>query len=365
MNAFLNRIGMTIPIIQAPMAGVSTPELASSVSRAGGLGSLGVGNVDAGRARDMIRKVRTLTDRPFNVNLFCHHPPVADPQKESAWLRLLSSHFSKFGARPSESLREIYNSFVTDEAMLTMLLEERPSVVSFHFGLPPADRITALKSAGIILLATATNLSEGRRLCDAGIDAIVAQGYEAGGHRGVFDPSIDDECLPTLTLTRQLVDALPLPIIAAGGIMDGAGIAAAMAVGACAAQLGTAYLLCPESSVDAGFRAALLARPPRPTVITNAISGRPARSLANRFTAIGESVDRQSIPDYPRAYDAGKHLHSAAMQKGEFGYGAQWAGQGFSQSRAMPAAELTRQLDEELTNALADARRVATTSDPG
>ena len=179
-------------------------------------------------------------------------------------------------------------------------------MVSFHFGLPTRDRIEALQAAGIVLLATATSLEEGKTIAAAGLDAIVAQGYEAGGHRGMFDPDLEDESLGTMALTRLLVKTLDIPVIAAGGIMDGAGIAAALMLGASAAQLGTAFIACPDSSADADFRAALLGPASEHTVMTAAISGRPARCLANRFTALAQSISRESIPDYPIAYDAGK-----------------------------------------------------------
>jgi nitronate monooxygenase len=239
------------------------------------------------------------------------------------------------------------------------LLAERPAVVSFHFGLPDRERIEALRAAGIVLFATVTNLDEGRAVAAAGIDAVVAQGYEAGGHRGVFDPDVQDDQLGTMALTRQLVRNLDTSVIAAGGIMDGAGIAAALTLGAVAAQLGTAFVACPESSADAGFRAALLGPPAEHTVMTSAISGRPARCLANRFTALGGAVDRQSIPDYPIAYDAGKALHAAAKAAGEFGYGAQWAGQGVPLARALPAGELVARLRNEMEDALSTQVRLS------
>ena len=356
MDAFLSRLGVKRPIIQAPMAGVSTPEMAGAVSNAGGLGSIGVGNVDAEAARRLIRQVRTLTDRPFNVNVFCHQPAVADPEKEAAWLRFLSPHFSRFGTKPPGRLHEIYKSFVTDEAMQTMLREERPPIVSFHFGLPSAQTIAALKSVGMILLATATNLSEARRIHAAGVDAIVAQGYEAGGHRGVFDVNVSDECLGTMALTRLLVKALPIPIVAAGGIMDGAGIAASLSLGASAAQLGTAFILCPESTADAGYREALQSDSGEHTAMTTAISGRPARSLPNRFTALGQAVVAGAVPAYPIAYGAAKSLHAAAKAAGEYGYGAQWAGQGAPLARKLPAAELVQVLWQELGQAVATTK---------
>jgi nitronate monooxygenase len=236
--------------------------------------------------------------------------------------------------------------------MQAALLVERPPIVSFHFGIPSHEYIAALHKVGIVLLGTATNLEEGRTIAAAGIDAVVAQGYEAGGHRGVFDPHAADERLGTLALTRLLVRKLGIPVIAAGGIMDGAGIAAALMLGASAAQLGTAFVACSESAADAGHRAALLGAGAEHTVMTTAISGRPARSLANRFTALGESVDPRAIPTYPIAYDAGKALHAAAKSAGEFGYGAQWAGQGAPLARALPAGELIARLRQETHDAL-------------
>ncbi len=232
MNDLLQTLGLSLPIIQAPMAGVSTPAMAAAVSNAGALGSIGVGAVNAETARGMIRAVRAATDRPFNVNLFCHRPPVANHQREAAWLARLTPIFTSFGAAPPDRLTEIYTSFVEDDEMLAMLLEERPRIVSFHFGLPAAERIAALHNAGIILLATATNLDEAKQIAEAGIDAVVAQGYEAGGHRGVFDPDALDQRLGTIALTRLLARELPIPVIAAGGIMDGAGIAACIVLGA-------------------------------------------------------------------------------------------------------------------------------------
>ncbi len=237
--------------------------------------------------------------------------------------------------------------------MLAMLLEERPKVVSFHFGIPAAQRIAALREAGIVLLATATNLSEAKIIAGAGIDGVVAQGFEAGGHRGVFDPEAPDDCLGTLALTRLLVRALDIPVIAAGGIMDGAGIAACLLLGASAAQLGTAFVGCLESAADAGYRAALFSAASEHTAMTRAISGRPARCLANKFTALGAEVEGGAIPDYPIAYDAGKALNAAAKTAGEAGFGAQWAGQGAPLARKMPAAMLVAELRSELERSLA------------
>lgn len=344
----LDRLGMTLPIIQAPMAGISTPALAAAVSNAGGLGSIGVGATDPAGARMMIEELRARTQRAFNVNVFVHAKPKADPAREADWLTWLAPLFAEFGAEPPRALRTIYKSFSEDPDMLALLLEMKPAVVSLHFGLPSSDAIQALKAAGITLLATATNLDEARAIEAAGIDAIVAQGIEAGGHRGVFDPTVTDDGLGILALTRLLVRQTALPVVAAGGFMDGAGIAAALDLGAVAAQLGTAFISCPESAADEAYREALKGPGARHTCLTTLISGRPARALANRFTALEANMLDRLPPDYPIAYDAGKALNAAARATGEYGFGAQWAGQGAPLSRSMPAVELVATLAREL-----------------
>jgi nitronate monooxygenase len=347
----LELLEIDAPIIQAPMAGVSTPEMAAAVSNAGALGSIGVGATNAAGARQMISAFRERSRRSLHVNVFCHAPARADAAREARWLELLRPEFAHLGAVPPTTLNEIYRSFVEDDDMLAVLLAERPKVVSFHFGVPSRERITALHDAGIVLLGSATSVAEARVLVAADVDAVVAQGYEAGGHRGVFDPNADDDRLGTLALTRLLVRAIDRPVIAAGGIMDGAGVAAALRLGASATQLGTAFVACDESQADAGYRAALKSDAAHHTVMTRAVSGRPARSLANRFTALGRNVAPRDVPDYPIAYDAGKALHAAGRAKGEFGFGAQWAGQGAPLSRAMPAGDLVALLRHEVLDA--------------
>ena len=352
LNPLLRKLGITQPIIQAPMAGTSTPALAAAVSNAGGLGSIGVGAMTAEAAGKNIAAVRTATNQPFNVNVFCHRPPEPDPAREATWTRHLAPTFAQYGATPPAALREIYKSFVNGEAMFALFLKERPAIVSFHFGLPSPVKIAALRGAGILLLAGATNLHEARAVEAAGVDAVVAQGYEAGGHRGVFDPAAPDERLGTLALTRLLARSLSVPVIAAGGIMDGAGIAAVLTLGASAAQLGTAFIACPETDADAAHRAALLDKENVRTVMTTAISGRPARGIANRFTALGADVPDSLIAPYPMAYDAGKALNAAAKAKGETGFAAQWAGQGAALARALPADTLVAVLHAEMERAL-------------
>ncbi|MDL2192677.1 nitronate monooxygenase [Cobetia sp. LC6] len=343
----LERLGLQWPIIQAPMAGVSTPHLAAEVSKAGGLGSIGVGATNADGARRMITELRALTDRPFNVNVFVHSAPTHGSARESAWRKWLAPRFQDFEATPPDRLDTLYTSFADDPDMQAMLLETRPPVISFHFGLPSRDIIRALKESGIWLMATATNLEEAHAIEQAGLDAIVAQGFEAGGHRGMFDPKAADNQLSTAALTRQLVDATHLPIIAAGGIMTGEAIAATLANGAVAAQLGTAFIACPESSADAAYRDALAGPAAHDTRMTSIVSGRPARILANRFISLMEDPSCPIPPDYALAYAAGKALNAAARSQGVTGFGAQWAGQGAPLSRAMPAGELMAILGQE------------------
>jgi nitronate monooxygenase len=297
----------------------------------------------------MIESLKRLTGRPFNVNVFAHRPAKADRERERAWLDALKPVFQRFDAEPPVALREIYTSFLADPAMLELFLETRPAVVSFHFGLPPAQAIARLKAAGIVLFSSATNLDEAEQAVAAGADAIVAQGYEAGGHRGVFDPAAPDSQLGVTALTRLLVNRIAIPVIAAGGFMDGAGIAAMLDLGAEAAQLGTAFIACPESSADQPYRDALFGPGASATEMTALISGRPARCLPNAFTALKDGALRGvKIPDYPIAYDAGKALAAAGRAKGDGGFGAQWAGQGAPLARAMPAAKLVETLAREL-----------------
>ena len=340
-------LNLAHPIIQAPMAGVSTPALAAAVCNAGALGSLGLGASDAATARQMIEDLRSRTDKPFNVNLFVHAAPAPDPAREADWLDRLRPVFAEFDAEPPEHLRVIYRSFAEDPEMLAMLLDLRPEVVSFHFGLPPDAAVGALRAAGIRLWASATSLAEARACEAAGMDAVIAQGIEAGGHRGIFDPAGPDSGLGTLALTRLLVTHLSVPVIAAGGIMDGAGIRATLALGAHAAQLGTAFIGCPESSASEAHRAALTGPAGQATQLTALLSGRPARTLASRFTALAPHLAGIAPPDYPIAYDAAKALHAAASACGEPGFGAHWAGQGAPLARPMPAADLVALLARE------------------
>jgi nitronate monooxygenase len=347
VSTLLRLLAIDHPIVQAPMAGVSTPAMAAAVSSAGALGSIGVGATDAAGARAMIAAFRERSTRSLNVNVFCHAPARADAAREAAWIARLRPEFERLDAAPPPALSEIYRSFLVDDDMLAALVAERPRVVSFHFGVPSPDRVRALRDAGIVLLGSATHLGEARRLVAAGVQVVVAQGYEAGGHRGVFDPDAHDDQLGTMALTRILARDLPVPVLSAGGIMDGAGIAAAIRLGASGAQLGTAFVTASESQADDGYRAAMASDAAHHTVMTRAISGRPARCLANRFTAWAAGVSPRDVPDYPIAYDLGKALHAAGKRLKEAGFGAQWAGQGAPLARTLPAAELVTQLVAE------------------
>ena len=353
-TALADRLSLDLPIIQAPMAGTSTPELAAAVSNAGALGSISIGSVDAAEGRRQIQTLKALTTRPVNVNVFCHAPTPPDPARDRVWIDCLRPIFSQFGAAPPERLHDIYQSFLTDDAKLAVLLDEKPAVVSFHFGLPQADRIAALKAVGCILIASATTPEEGRLAQTAGIDMVVAQGIEAGGHRGVFDPA-DDARFATLPLTRLLARELHVPVIAAGGLMDGAGIAAVLALGAAGAQLGTAFVSCPESAANAAYRAALAGPRAQRTRVSPAISGRPARGIENAFM---QRADEALVAGYPYAYDVGKALNAATSLQGDDGYAPQWAGQAAPLGRALPAAELVEALAQETRAAIGDLQRL-------
>lgn len=333
---------LAIPVIQAPMAGTATPELAAEVSRAGGLGSLGLGSVNADKAAQMMAETQQrLGSNRYGVNLFCHRPGQHDLKREQDWLDYLTPEFSRFDAKVPTSLHQIYRSFLDDDAMLTAVVAARPAVVSFHFRLPRRDQIAALRGCGAYLMATATSLDEAVAVREAGLDAIVVQGFEAGGHRGVFDPDGPDDQLPLDVLLAQL-KGIGLPVVAAGGVMDGHDAVSKFRLGAVAVQMGTAFVACPESAAGPEYRARLGVVP---TVMTTAISGRPARGMQNRLTQVGSSEQCPVLPDYPMVYDATKALSAAA---GGSDYAAHWAGTEAHRSRAVPAAELMSLLAAEI-----------------
>jgi len=347
---FCQRLGIRYPIIQAPMAGVSTPALAAAVAEAGGLGSLGIGSSDMPKAREMIRQTRALTAAPFNVNVFCHAPASRDAARENAWLAHLAPLFAEVGIAPPTRLEEIYTSFLEDSDTFDMLLERPPAVVSFHFGLPSAECIAALRERGVVTMATATSLAEAQQIAQSGVEAIVAQGHEAGGHRGVFEPDAEDENLSTAELVRLLVAQTSLPVIAAGGIMEGRDIRAVLDQGAVAVQMGTAFVPCPESAADESYRRNLLSARANTTRMTRVLSGRPARGMVNRLIEHGEAPGSPVPADYPLAYDAAKQLDAASRNAGpdlRDEFAAQWAGTGAPRVRELPAGVLIEALVSE------------------
>ncbi|WP_018717006.1 NAD(P)H-dependent flavin oxidoreductase [Arhodomonas aquaeolei] len=348
--AFRALFGVPYPVVQAPMAGVSTPALAAAVAEAGGLGSLGLGGSGVEQARGQIRELRALTAQPFNVNFFCHTRPRNRPAVTRAWLERLRPHFEAQHAEVPESLDEIYVPIDANPAMVAMLCEEQPPVVSFHFGVPGVDIVRSIHGYGGRVLISVTTPAEGQAAEAAGADAVVAQGIEAGGHRGNFDAG-EDEALGLMPLVRRLVARLSVPVIASGGIMDGPGIRAVLALGAVGAQLGTAFIPCPESAATAAHRTALRSDSAARTAVTRAISGRPARGVAGVFQDEIGRCDDDSVPDYPLAYDAAKQLHAAARAAGSTAYSPNWAGQGAPLCREMPAGVLVARLVQELLTA--------------
>lgn len=342
-----DRFGLRIPLIQAPMAGVSTPELAAAVTNAGGLGSVALGALSADVADRELARTRELTDGPILANVFVHAAPVRSVAKEAAFISALVPFFERVGVEPPERLTEPYQSFNENDDLLEVLVRARPEAVSFHFGPGSPDRIDALKAAGMTILATATTLAEADLLSRSGIDMLVLQHTDAGGHSGAFLDLGNRERPASATpdldrLVASCAEELALPVIAAGGLMDGRDIGRVIAAGAAGAQLGTAFIACPETSASEAYRARLVSNPA--TRSTHRISGRLARGIESALIQALEGID-VAVPDYPVAYDAVKRLVAAV---GDPEFAVMWAGAGSSRARALPAAELIMRLIEEL-----------------
>ena len=349
-HALLESLEIEYPIVLAPLGGgPGTPELAAAVSEAGGLGALGAAYLTAAQTREAIRKVRSLTRKPFQVNLFCGGREAGRLFEAGPMLALLAEVHQKLGL-PAPVLPEMpADPF---PAQFEVVLEERPAAFSFTFGIPDPEAMQRLKAAGILVLGTATTVEEGRQLQKAGVDALVAQGAEAGAHRGTFAGSFETSMVPLAELVRGMVRECSIPVIAAGGIMDGGDIAAALANGAAAAQLGTAFLACPESGASEAYKRAILAAREDTTVITSAFSGKPARGLANTF--IEKLAGREEIIlPFPLQNVLTRPMRAAAAQRGDAGYLSLWAGQGVARARSLPAGELVRVLMAELHDAQA------------
>ncbi|MEO8558874.1 MAG: nitronate monooxygenase family protein [Rhodospirillales bacterium] len=346
----MDLFGIELPILQAPMAGAQGLEMAIAVSEAGGLGALPCAMLSLEQARAELGIVRQRTQRPFNVNFFCHQPPVADPARDAAWKKRLASYYSELGldlaAVPGGALRQPF-----DDAFCQVIEEFKPAVASFHFGLPNRRLRDRVKATGAKMIASATSVEEARWLEGEGCDAIIAQGYEAGGHRGVFMSKHLAAQPGTMALVPQMVDAVKVPVIAAGGIGDARGMVAALALGASAVQIGTAYLLTPESKISQLHRDALKQAHDDSTVLTNVFTGRPARGIVNRVVAELGPISSDS-PEFPLAANAIGPLRAKAEAAGSTDFTPLWSGQAPTLAREMPAGELTTKLAVEAIDLL-------------
>jgi len=351
-NRLLERLDIQLPVIQAPMAGACGSAMAIAVSEAGGLGSLPCAMLDASTIRAEIGVIRQRTSKPYNVNFFTHQPAEFDPDREAAWKARLSVYFDELGIERTLVTPSV-NRAPFDEAMCDIVEDLRPPVVSFHFGLPAETFLARVKDAGCLVLSTATTVAEARWLEEHGCDAIIAQGYEAGGHRGMFLTEDLASQVGTMALVPQVVDAVAVPVIAAGGIGDGRGVAAALALGASAVQVGTAYLLTPESLITDLHRAALKDASDRPTALTNVFTGRPARGLMNRIMReIGPMSDL--APAFPTAGGALAPLKAKAEATHSSDFSSLWSGQAVGLGQEHGAGALTQELAEGARRTLAE-----------
>jgi nitronate monooxygenase len=339
---FLDLVKTEYPIVLAPMAGVMDHDLAAAVAEGGGLASLPCAMLTPDKIREQVNIVRQRAAAPINVNFFCHQAVEADPAREAGWRRRLASYYQEHGLDPNAPVT-FANRAPFDAAMCTVVEELKPEVVSFHFGLPEPALLKRVKATGAVIMASATVVREAVWLEQNGADVIIAQGAEAGGHRGMFLTDRLAEQVGNLALVPQVVDAVKVPVIVAGGIADGRGIAAAFALGAAGVQIGSAYLRCPESKSGGPARAALAAATDESTVITNVMTGRWARGVANRvMREVGPmSAD---APAFPHAATALTPLKIAAEKQGKADFTNLWAGQAVRLGTEQPAAELTRKL---------------------
>jgi len=342
MTQFKKLFGVERPIIQAPMAGVQGSELAIAVCNAGGLGSLPCAMLDTPTLRAEITAIKQNTRAPFNVNFFCHTQPEAGALVQAAWLEVLAPYYDELEI-DSAAIIVGGNRLPFNAAAAEVVTELKPEVVSFHFGLPDLHLLADIKNTGAKILSTATTLAEAKWLESRGVDAIIAQGIEAGGHRGHF---LSDDLLSqktTAVLVRELVEHLSVPIIAAGGIASSVEVAALLKLGAAGVQVGTAYLMCEECSTSLLHRAALKASPPLVSVITNLFTGRPARGMVNRVIQELGAMNNH-VPPFPLAAAAIAPLRAQAEAQGCFDFSPLWAGQNLAGCSEISAAEMTRRL---------------------
>jgi nitronate monooxygenase len=343
-NALTERFGIELPIIQAPMAGAATPALAVAVSNAGGLGSLGFGTSRIAAIGEQLEAFSSRSNRALNWNFFCHAEPVEIEARSAAMRKRLAPIFAERGLAPPAVPSPPFETFGRDH--LTRIEAHRPRVVSFHYGLPASDLLAAVKATGAVVMCSATSVAEARLLADGGADVIIAQGAEAGGHRGTFTGLAVTRQAGTMALVPQIVDAVDRPVVAAGGITDGRGIAAALMLGASAAQMGTAFLFCPESQVSPAHRKILAEAQDDSTRLTRLLSGKPARSMINELMDRLEDADDQAAP-FPTQISL-----IAPLRQDDGQWSSLWAGQAAGLGREMPAADLVRSLAQEVEDLL-------------
>ena len=353
-NKLTELLGIHVPIIQAPMAGSTTPELAAQVTNTGGLGSLGCAFLSPEQFAGQSAAVRANTNGAYNVNFFVHKEPVLDDALGEAMRARLEPYYREFDLGEVPAALPSNSSF--NNALLDAVLVASPPVVSFHFGLPAPDMMQAVKDTGAMILSSATTVAEAKHLEAAGVDAVIAQGFEAGGHRGTFQASFEAGCVGTLALVPQVVDAVKVPVIESGGIADGRGIAAALAMGALGVQMGTAFLTCPESAAHDIYRRALVKAADDKTRITSAFSGRPARGLENRYIRDMATYE-QPLPDFPINNTLTGPLRKASAEGGKEDFMSLWSGQAAALSKSLPAAELVETLVAETDAALDRLRK--------
>ena len=340
-----NLLGIDLPIVLAPMAGAALSELAIAVAEAGGLGSLPCAMLSTGQVRTELDKFRQRTSRPINLNFFCHHPPEVDLKQAALWKERLAPYYVELGIDLNLPLPTA-TRMPFDQAMCDLVVELMPEVVSFHFGLPEKELLARVKATGAKILSSATTVAEARWLEQQGSDAIIAQGSEAGGHRGMFLTQDSFTQVGTMSLVPQVVDAVKVPVIATGGIADARGIVAAFALGAAAVQLGTAYLFCPEATIGSVHRQALRNAADDQTALTNVFSGRPARGIVNRIIReVGPISDL--APPFPLASGAVAPLRAKSETAGSQDFAQMWSGQSARLGRELPAGELTKRLAAE------------------
>jgi nitronate monooxygenase len=345
-------LGIELPILQAPMAGAQGSGMAVAVAEAGGLGSLPCAMLSADQARAELEIMRKQTARPINVNFFCHRPPQVDAERERAWRRRLAGYYRELGLDPEAPLPSSSRT-PFDSTTYDLVEQFKPEVVSFHFGLPDDELLTRVKATGAKILSSATTVDEARWLEDRGCDAIIAQGCEAGGHRGMFLTLDISTQVGTMALVPQVVDAVKAPVIAAGGIGDARGILAAMALGAAAVQIGTAFLLCPEAKISLVHQRALRNAKGNATAVTNVFTGRPARGIVNRLVReVGPMSDL--APQFPLAAGAIAPLRGKSEAAGSDDFAQMWSGQAAHLCRELPAGQLVQQLAADTLARLKD-----------